>query len=168
MKLGLEDKFALVTGGGRGIGRGIALRLADEGARVCVVSRTATDVENVLEAMGGRSRGHRSLSMDLMPDGAPHRLICELAGDGFESLDIVVHNLGGTMGITDPFCSMEDWRRIYRFNFEIAVELNRHVAPKMQAKEWGHIVHISSIASMENQGPRNLLRDKSYTDRLHT
>jgi len=153
MELGLKDKLAVVTGGGRGIGRGIALRLANEGARVAVASRTHADLEGVLEKMGGRARGHRAVSIDLMSDGAPDRLVRDLASDGFGSIDIVVHNLGGTLGITDPFCSVDDWRRIYRFNLEIAVELNRLLVPSMQEKGWGRVVHISSISSMENHGP---------------
>lgn len=153
MELGLKNRVALVTGGGRGIGRGIALRLAQEGACVTVVSRTSSDVKSVLAEMGGEEKGHRAIAMDLMPDGAPERLCRELASGSSESIDIMVHNLGGTLDIKDPFCSMADWRRVYRFNFEIAVELNRLIVPQMQARRWGRVVHISSISSMENHGP---------------
>jgi 3-oxoacyl-[acyl-carrier protein] reductase len=66
--------------------------------------------------------------------------------------DIVVHNLGGNLGITEPLCGIEDWRKIYRFNLEIAVELNHYFLPKMQERNWGRVVHISSIAALENQG----------------
>lgn len=153
MELGLKDKLALVTGGGRGIGRGIALNLANEGSRVAIASRTRADLNDVLEKMGGRARGHRAVPIDLMSDGAPDKLLHDLAADGFGPIDIVVHNLGGTLGITDPFCSIADWRRIYRFNLEIALELNKLLVPKMQERGWGRVVHISSISSMENHGP---------------
>ncbi len=153
MDLGIKGKKVLVTGSGRGIGKGIALCLAKEGARVAMVSRTMEDIEQTIDEMGGTEAGHIGFSMDLMPDGAPEKLLTNLKYSAFESIDIVIHNLGGTLNIKDPFCSIEDWRKIYRFNFEIAVELNRFLIPEMQKKKWGRVIHISSISSMENHGP---------------
>ncbi len=153
MDLGLKGKRALVTGGGRGLGEGIARSLAREGAQVCVVARTAADITRVLAELGGEEAGHLGLVMDLMPEGAPQELYDTLRQRDFFPLDIVVHNLGGTMDVKDPFCSLADWRRLYRFNFEIAVELNRLLVPEMQKRKWGRVIHVSSIASMENQGP---------------
>lgn len=89
--------------------------------------------------------------MDLMPDTAPKELLDRLLG--FGELDIVVHNAGGTLDISNPFCSIEDWRKVYRFNFEIAVELNGLILPGMQKRNWGRVCHISSISAMENHGP---------------
>ena len=71
----------------------------------------------------------------------------------FGPIDIVVHNAGGTLDISNPFCSMEDWRKVYRFNFELAIELNGMILPGMQKRKWGRAVHISSISAMENHGP---------------
>jgi len=152
MDLGIKGKTALVTGAGRGIGRSIAICLAREGARVAVVSRTESDVNELIETMGGVSRGHYGVAMDLMPDEAAGDLIKNL-NSNFGDPQIIVHNLGGTLGVTDPFCSRDDWRRVYRFNFEIAIELNAHYVPAMQKAKWGRVVHISSISAMENHGP---------------
>ncbi len=152
MDLGIKGKLALVTGAGRGIGRGIAMCLAREGACVAIVSRTDKDVKETVEAMGGASGGHYGLAMDLIPDEAPGILVKDLRKN-FGDPVIIVHNLGGTLGITDPFCSRDEWRRMYRLNFEIAVELNSYFVPGMQKSKWGRVVHISSIAAMENQGP---------------
>jgi NAD(P)-dependent dehydrogenase (short-subunit alcohol dehydrogenase family) len=151
MELGLYGRRALVTGAGRGIGRAIAQTLAQEGAVVAVVSRNQEELLELVDSLGGQAKGHRQFAMDLMPDGAPTELLEKLKP--FGPLDIVVHSLGGTLGITDPFCSLEDWRKIYRFNFEVAVEVNRLVLPGMQNRKWGRVVHISSISAMENHGP---------------
>lgn len=151
MELGITGKRALVTGAGRGLGQAIALCLAREGARVAAVSRTEADIQTLLDNMGGPSKGHVGVAMDLMPEGAPERLLSQL--DGFGPPDIVVHNVGGTLDISDPFCSVKDWRNVYRFNFEIAVELNALILPGMCKRKWGRVCHISSIASMENHGP---------------
>jgi len=153
VKFGLEGKRALVTGAGRGIGRSISLCLAREGAHVAIVSRTASDIKALLKEMGGASRGHYGVSMDLMPEGAPSKLVVNLKKTGFGPIDIIVHNLGGTLDIGDPFCSVDDWQRVWRLNLGIAIELNNLLIPDMQEKHWGRIVHISSISAMENHGP---------------
>ena len=75
--------------------------------------------------------------MDLMPEGAPEELMAKLKS--FGPLDIVVHNAGGTLDISDPFCSLEDWRKVYRFNFELAVELNGLILPGMRGRKWGRL-----------------------------
>lgn len=151
MDLGITGRHALVTGAGRGLGHAIAKCLAREGAIIAAVSRTVEDIERLVEEIGGADAGHRAVPMDLTPEGAPVDLIHQLRD--FGPLDIVVHNIGGTLNITDPFCTIEDWRRVYRFNFEVAVELNNMFLPEMKRRKWGRVVHISSIAGMENQGP---------------
>jgi 3-oxoacyl-[acyl-carrier protein] reductase len=148
MDLGIQGKKALVTGGGRGLGRSIARCLADEGARVAVVSRTRRDVDEFVAQAGS---GHAGLVYDLAAQGAPAAMVGELRS-GFGLPDIVVHNLGGTLDLTDPLCGADDWRRVYRFNLEVAVELNALLVPALQERKWGRIVMISSIASLENQG----------------
>ena len=153
MELGISGKSALVTGAGRGLGRAIALCLAKEGVRVAAVARSDGDLQELLNETGGTAAGHHAVAMDLTPEGAPAALMRDLVGHDFANLDIVVHNLGGTLDIKDPFCSLDDWRRVYRFNFEVAVELNTMIVPGMQNRCWGRVVHISSISAMENHGP---------------
>ncbi len=153
MELDLKGKRALVTGAGRGIGRSISLCLVREGAHVAVASRTSSDIEALVDEMGGMVSGHYGTAIDLVQEEGPQELIKRLNKANFGSIDIVVHNLGGTLNISDPFCSIDDWRRIWRFNLEVAIELNRILIPPMQERQWGRIVHISSIASMENHGP---------------
>lgn len=153
MELGLKGKRALVTGSSRGLGRAICQGLAQEGAHVAACARTGQQLTELMESMGGTDAGHRAIPINLLEEGAPNRLLELLELQGFGSPDIVVHNLGGTQGISDPFCSIEAWREVLRFNLEIAVELNRVLIPPMMARKWGRVVHISSIAGMENQGP---------------
>jgi NAD(P)-dependent dehydrogenase (short-subunit alcohol dehydrogenase family) len=153
MDLKMSGRNALVTGAGRGLGRAIAERLSHEGVKVAVVSRTESDIKSLVASIGGKTSGHVGIAMDLTPEGAPKKLLKQLKDAGFGPIDIVVHNMGGTLNISDPFCSIEDWRRMYRFNFEVTVELNRMIVPEMQKKHWGRVVHVSSISSMENHGP---------------
>lgn len=150
MHFGITEKRALVTGAGRGLGRSIALALAREGAKVAIVSRSVSDLTSLLEDMGGTTAGHYSLPADLMPEDAPVQLLKELSCH-FGPLDIVVHNLGGTLNVREPFCTITDWRRIWRLNLEIAIDINRTIVPDMQARGWGRVVHISSIAPIRGR-----------------
>lgn len=151
MQLDIAGRHALVTGAGRGLGRSIALSLAQEGAMVAVISRTVSELTSVVAEMGGTSAGHYALSADLMPEGAPTRVLEEVAAE-FGPLDIVVHSLGGTLNIREPFCTVEEWQRTWRFNLGIAVEMNRLFIPAMQERKWGRVVHISSIVAVRGRG----------------
>jgi 3-oxoacyl-[acyl-carrier protein] reductase len=152
MDLGIKDRLALVTASGRGIGKSIAQCLGRENCRVCVVSRTASDIEKLVKELGGKEKGHFGLVLDLCKEGGPDELV-ESLRKNFGMPSIVVHNIGGTLNVKDPFCSLQDWRNVYRFNFESIVELNALLIPEMMKNKWGRVVHISSISSMENHGP---------------
>jgi NAD(P)-dependent dehydrogenase (short-subunit alcohol dehydrogenase family) len=152
LDLGIEGRLALVTGSGRGIGAATARCLAGEGAHVVVVSRTQEDVERVVAEIGGVKKGHLGIALDLVDENAPAKLV-EIVRNRIGEPSIVVHNLGGTLDIKDPFCSIQDWRRVYRANLEVGVELNTLLVPSMMKRKWGRIVHTSSISAMENHGP---------------
>jgi 3-oxoacyl-[acyl-carrier protein] reductase len=150
MDLAIRGKRALVTGASRGIGVAIAVNLAKEGARVAIVARTKSDLRQVMNQMPGN--GHHMLAADLTKKGMPKKIIKELKRS-FGKIDILVNNLGSTLGILDPYCPLDHWRAVYRINFEVAVELNNLVIPHMKKRQWGRIVNISSTSGMENNGP---------------
>lgn len=152
MDLGLAGKRALVTGGSRGIGRACALALAREGAKVLICGRTQADLEATLAAMGGKGSGHASVSIDLLEEEGPRRLVAEVTAGGFGYPEIVVQNVGGTLGVRDPLAVLADWRRVWRFNVEIAIELTNAVLPEMRRKKSGRIIFLSSLAAFEQQG----------------
>jgi len=153
MDLGITGKRALVTASGRGLGRGIAQILAREGASIAIVSRTQEDIVNLLSEIGTNSEGNIGFSADLESKNGPKELLQFLKEREFWPIDIVVHNLGGTLNIADPYCDVEDWRRVWRINMEVALELNHELLPPMRQRGWGRVVHISSIAALENHGP---------------
>lgn len=150
MDFRIKGKHALVTGASRGIGESIAINLAKEGVKVAIVARTGSDLKAVIKQMEGD--GHYMIVADLTEEGMPRKVVNELE-KSFGKIDILVNNLGTTLDITDPFCSLSDWRKVYRVNFEITVEMNNLVVPYMEKNNWGRIVNISSTAGMENNGP---------------
>lgn len=152
MKLGIDGKIALVTGGCTGIGKAIASELAREGARVTVTSRMESRVRNTLEELNAISPGHDGFSLNITDEGEPTRLI-EKIKQKHGSLDIVVNNVGDTLGILDPLCSLNDWARLFRLIVGVAIEVNNAVIPMMKERKWGRIVNITAGAGMENSGP---------------
>ena len=152
MELGIKGKKALVTGGATGIGQAIALGLISEGVSVAITTRKSEKAEKALSEMGGTKEGHYAVSIELMKEDGPESLIKDL-NQNFGHPDIVVNNVGDTLGILDPYCSINDWRRVFRLNLEISVELNNAFIPHMKKKGWGRILNVSAGASMENSGP---------------
>lgn len=150
MDFGIKGKFALVTGASRGIGESIAISLAKEGVKVAIVARTKSDLKAVIKQMQGD--GHYLIATDLTEEEMPRKVANELRKN-FGKIAILVNNLGSTLDITDPFCPLSDWKKVYRMNFEVTVEMNNLLIPYMEKNKWGRIVNISSTSGMENNGP---------------
>jgi 3-oxoacyl-[acyl-carrier protein] reductase len=152
MELGIKGKKALVTGGATGIGQAICAELAKEGVKVALTSRNAETIDRTLGLLGGEEGGHRGFVCDITEEGGPQRLGEHVLRE-FGEPDIVVNNVGDTLGVLDPLCPISDWRRVFRLNLEVHVETNNFFIPLMRKKGWGRIVNISAGASMENSGP---------------
>lgn len=135
MNLGLQQKIALVTGGAQGIGAAITRALVAEGCRVYFTTRN-------WEAL-----------KEMENDGAYGILTDLEQTPQLPAVDILVNNAGSTLGIKDPHCSIEDYRKVMRLNFEIPVELSNRMIPGMKEKGWGRIVNIASVSGTENRGP---------------
>lgn len=152
MELGLSNKLALVTGSSRGLGASIAKCLAREGARLILNSRNREDLDTTLSELHGQSLNHIALAVDLEKAEGPSQLVQTLVEKEIVP-DIIVHNVGGNLFISDPLCSIEDWRKVQRVNLEIPIEINRELIPYLKKRGWGRICHVSSISALENQGP---------------
>jgi len=147
MDLGIKGKRALVTGASRGLGRAVSLGLAEEGVKVAVVARDGLLISKVVKEMGPAACGHYGVTMDLTKNKSAEALKRKLEKN-FGMPDIIVHNLGGTLGIKGPLADIADYQKVWRFNIGIAIELNRLFLPHMQRGKWGRIVHISSSAAV--------------------
>ena len=76
-----------------------------------------------------------------MPKGAPEELLKRLP-----PIDILVHVIGGSQGVTDTWAPSSDWQKVWRLNLGIAHDLNRVLVPRMQERGWGRVIFISSSA----------------------
>ncbi|MBP9841528.1 MAG: SDR family oxidoreductase [Simkaniaceae bacterium] len=152
MDLGITGKIVMITASGRGLGRAIAKKFAVEGARVIINSRSESDLKELLNELSEISVGHSMFCSDLTTPGAPEDLCDFLKGQNLNP-DILVHNLGGNLGITDPFCPVSDWHKVMRVNLDVQITINNALIPYMIKNKWGRVCHVSSVSALENHGP---------------
>ncbi|MCF7866027.1 SDR family oxidoreductase [Candidatus Woesearchaeota archaeon] len=150
MNLELKGKKALITGAGRGLGASIAINLAKEGVQVAIISRSKSDLNLLIKKMDGE--GHYAFECDLLEENSAKTVVEDIQKN-FGNVEILINNVGGTLNIKDPFCSIEDWRKVWKLNMETTIEFTNLLSPHMINQSWGRIVNISSISSLENQGP---------------
>ncbi len=155
----LSGKVAIVTGGARGIGREIALRLAEAGA-TCVVSDVA-DAEPVAEEI--RKMGGQSLAvMTDVTSASDVAGLVEKATDKFGRIDILVNNAGIARDQLLMRMSDEDWEVVLNVNLKSVFLCTRAVLRQMVKQRWGRIVSISSIVGIVgNPGQANYASSKA-------
>lgn len=140
--MSLNGKTALITGGGRGIGRAIALEFASHGARIAVAARTAEQVEQVASEIGNDAI---ALVCDVSDSESVTRMFSamrERLGDA----DILVNNAGIAESATAVNTTDELWNRHLSINLSGTFYCTRAALPAMLKKGWGRVINIASIA----------------------
>lgn len=147
--MSLEGRVALVTGGTRGIGRGIALELARQGARVAVSYRTDGPVvrETLAQLADLGPRRHHAVAGDVRDTGQVRAMAAEVA-ERLGPVDVLVNNAGIGLFTLSIDLSEEDWDAMIDTNLKGAFLCVQAVAPGMIARRWGRIVNITSTGSI--------------------
>jgi len=141
----LDGKVALVTGASRGIGRATALGLADAGADVVIASRTAADLDAVVEEVAARGRRAVPVAMDVMELDRLGSLV-DTATEQLGGLDILVNNAGGSFPKPLLDTSARSFEVAFTFNVTTAFELTKAAVPAILERGGGSVVNISSAA----------------------
>lgn len=158
----LAGKTALITGAGRGIGRAIALRFAQEGANVAITDIRITDeVEEFiaqLNAMGVKAKAYTSNAADF--DDA-HQTV-EAAAADFGAIDILVNNAGITRDGLLMRMTEEQWDMVINVNLKSAFNLTHAVTPIMMRQRSGSIINMASVVGVSgNAGQANYSASKA-------
>ena len=157
MTFSLAGKRAAVTGGGRGIGAAIARMLAEAGAKVTILGRTISTLDQHAESL--RPYG---LSIQVAPVDVTDESSVAKAFATMGPVDILVNNAGIAHVAAFEKTSAADWERVFRVNVLGAVICSQQVLPKMVERKWGRIVNIASTA-----GLKGYTRLSTYTASKH-
>ena len=151
----LKDKFALVTGAGRGMGRAISLQLAEEGANIAVSDIDASTAEDTAVAVKQLGRESIVLPAD-MGNVADIDRMFQQAKDTFGRIDVIVNNAGVTKYLDIMDIQEEDWDRIHRINAKgVFFCMQRGAKELIAQKQGGRIINIASIAGKGYAGTSN-------------
>ena len=154
MDLGIEGKAALITGGSHGIGKAIALALAEEGCRVAVCARDADRVHVTVSEIEARSTEALGVCVDVMEQDSARRVM-DAVTSRWGTIHILVNNVGGggRWGSSVVEDTPEDvWMNVYRKNALAAVQYTTLALPYMRKQRWGRVVTIASIYGREGGG----------------
>ncbi|MFC1594569.1 SDR family NAD(P)-dependent oxidoreductase [Candidatus Omnitrophota bacterium] len=154
MDLELKGKYALVTGGSRGIGRSIALALADEGCNVAICARNKDRLSKTADEIQAKKVECVSVAADAMKKKDIDNVIKNVVGS-WGKITILVNNVGGGGRWGKEIAEdTEDqvWEDVYAKNAMAAVRFTKAVIPCMMKEKWGRVVTVASVHGKEAGG----------------
>ena len=145
--MSLSNRVALVTGGSRGIGRGLALRLAQDGARVAIAYRSnKVAAQQALRQLQASGADCVAVETDITDPGRCDQLIKTVV-DRFGRLDIVVNNVGDFRWGALAESSLGDWQHIFSSNLMTVVYVTRAALPHIRKGRWGRIINMGAVGA---------------------
>ena len=148
--MNLDDKVAAVTGAGSGIGRALALRLADKGCRLALSDVDAAGLAETERLLAGRARAVTTAVVDVADEAAVTAWADSVVADHGRA-NLVVNNAGVALSGTVASLSTDDYRWIMGVNFWGVVHGTKAVLPHLEASGAGHVVNISSVFGLTAQ-----------------
>jgi 3-oxoacyl-[acyl-carrier protein] reductase len=147
MHINLDGRTALVTGGSKGIGYGVAARFAAAGADVAIVARGREILAQAVERIGAVARGRvLPIAGDVSAAADIERIHAE-AMRAFGKVDIIVNNAGSSS--SGPFEQLTDqtWQQDFDLKLFAAIRLTRLAWPQMREQRWGRVINVLNIGA---------------------
>ncbi len=146
MDLGIRGRVALVTGASAGLGKTVALHLADEGVTLALAARRLDHLQQVAQA--AKDIGATDARAFFLDQNDPLSIDQALADvrQTFGKIDVLVANGGGPKPGTFSDMTLDDWDTAYRGTLRSMLQLVHGVAPSMRAERWGRIVALTSMS----------------------
>jgi len=156
----LKDKVAIVTGSGRGIGEGIVLRFAEEGAKIIVNDVNEEDAANVVNQV--KAKGGQAVAvLGSVSDRPSVQKMVDTAVKEFGTLDIIVNNAGITRDVILHKMTDDQWNAVIDVNLTGVFYGIQCAARYMREKGYGKIINISSTSALGNAGQLNYSASKA-------
>lgn len=152
----LTGRVALITGGGRGLGKAMARGFAENGATVMLASRSEDELRHAAEEV---NHGLDASVEWLCTDMTKRDQVTRLADDTlrrFGRVDILVNNAGSNIPQPIDQVNDDDWDRIIELNLTGCMRLTRALVPQMKQRNWGRIINISSVLGLGGKEGRNV------------
>ncbi len=145
--MSLNNRVAVVTGGSRGIGKGIAIRLARDGARVAIAYRSnKAAAQNALRQL--QAAGAECFAVETDIADAPRAAsLVQTVLDRCGRLDILVNNVGNFRWGVLAESSLEDWQDILTSNLHTALYMSRAALAPMRRQRWGRIINLGAVGA---------------------
>lgn len=143
MKYNLRGKNVVLTGGSRGIGRAVAIKLADEGARIAIVARNETGLQETLSILAAKGAACTSIPCDVTDDSSVTSMV-DNAADSLGQIDVFMNIAGITLEKSLEDAEPDDFRRLMETNLLGTVRCTRAVLPYLK-KTQGLLVNVASI-----------------------
>ncbi len=145
----LSDRVAIITGGAKGIGRGIALKFAEEGCSVAIADINLKEANNTLAEVTKRGGKGLAIQCDATDIKQVRDTVDKVIGK-LGRVDILVNNAGGMPAAPTPIEDMPeaDWDKVLKLNLKSVFLFSKAVVPHMKKRKYGRIINLSSAAAV--------------------
>jgi 3-hydroxybutyrate dehydrogenase len=145
--MSLKGRGAVITGGGRGIGRAVARALAERGASVVVSARTTKEIESVAAELAAEGHTAHAVPCDVSDESSVGAMAAA-AIEWLGSVDILVNNAGIAPSNPVKRVTLEEWNRVLGINVTGTFLCTRAFLPGMLERSWGRIINVASVAGL--------------------
>ena len=150
MKQNFKNKRILITGASKGLGKAAAIAFENEDARLALAARSDDKLEELKNSFSDPGK-HLVFNLDLLESSNIEKLSNGISKK-WGNVDVILHCIGGSMGVNEPLADWEDFVKSLKGNIGIASDINKHFVPGMKEQGSGNIIHVGSVSSYEAVG----------------